>query len=147
MRAKRLLALAIGTLVVFAGSSLPAQAVLTPAGSSAVMLQPGVTYHYRYLLSRVDGMGLERSGNLTLRFSANGIISGYYGFDDDFPTIPVTGTQRDGTFWLDIGSNAISLLHVNGAIGPDGALSAYAFRTRSSSLYKFSATLNRSRNS
>ncbi len=116
-----------------------ALAVVHPA---LVVLHPSLTYQYTYSLMRADGMGLEQIGNLALRFSSDGTITGSYGPDDDFPTFPVTGERTGDKFWIDMGSSTMYLLHVSGTIHADGSLHAYAFKTqRPNPIYAFTATL------
>lgn len=107
-----------------------------------VTLQAGHVYQFRYRLVRSDHMGIERDGNLRLHFSSGGAILGYYGYDDELATMPVTGNRSGDQFWLDLGASTMTLLHVYGTIAADGSLVGHAYETRRANpYYDFSAQL------
>ncbi|HXM19135.1 MAG TPA: hypothetical protein VN934_10080 [Candidatus Tumulicola sp.] len=117
----------IRTIALTLGALTAAAALAAPAVASAQVAIPLTTYTTS--LTQVGPLASPGAytGKLTFTVSPDGIVQGWYVPDDESTYVPVSGGEKDGKLWLNIGDRGS--LQITADVLADGSLSGSGFET------------------
>ena len=105
------------TIVKLAGAVAAAALIAAPAQSLA---DTQTSYTTSFTQTQPLPSAGSYPGTMRLEIASNGIINGWYIPSPSVEFIPITGGEKDGKFWLNIGQNGDVL--IQGTVAKNGAL-------------------------
>lgn len=117
----------IRTIALTLGALTAAAALAAPAVASAQAAIPLTTYTTSLTLVGPLASPGAFTGKLTFTVSPDGIVQGWYVPDDESTYVLVTGGEKDGKLWLNVGERGS--LQITADVLADGSLSGSGFET------------------